>query len=630
MITKKLFSEIEDALDDRSDWEKNQRSWYDLRYEGYPRPSLPYPNAPDMHYPLVDIEIEKLKPFYLQQIYAQERMATFIDARIGENASVEQSNTIISDDELKFDCELKQNSNFEQAAHVFIDKMLHYGLCIVKTMWKGGKLVFVPVNATHVIVPTHTASIQQAPWFVHVIRMSVSQYRANPKYEKSGDVIKKIKGCGDTRGSTSEEQDAKDYREGITGTEHDDSIILWEVYWKQTPDDKQWTISVVSPVAGITTRLCADAKLPYCIGSFSEKQELPFDVVTYEAATEGFYSPRGIAEILEPFELALCKNWNYQLQFLDFNGQPTFFVNSPMANLVNFTNEPGSTRPFGIERDAPLNAPLDLMQQMEMTRALAEDRVQMPDLGNTMHLTGKEGQKGEVTATQIRAIVGLSAQNNDLRSRLLKGQLAPIYRHAWDIICQYKQIEPKKALIVPSGTADSWNKENRTQKMLAMFQLLQGKPNVDQDELLKMLLEQDNPENVTRLFRDSQTASADEAEKQAVEFGTMTNGFTPQTRQDDDDFTHIQVLTQLVEARIQRGEPVTPDLAQRVLVHGAMHEEQMAAKKDPRAEQLNQQVAPVIAMLTQIAQHPTQPPEPLPPGTPSGVVHNPESNAIST
>ena len=608
MITQDLFDKINDALSDRSDWERRQTDWYNLRYDGYPRPTLPYPGAPDMHYPLVDIEIEKLKPFYIQQVYAQERLASFIDASTGANAAVQQSNELVAKDEIAFDCELKQRSNFDEAAHVLVDKMLHYGICVVKTMWdkENERIAFATIDGCHIIVPPHTASIKTTEWLVHIIRLSEFQYRCSKKFIKNEEVIKKIKGSGQP-GAADQEQQAIDVREGITGSKYDDSIILWEVYHKK-PGDQEWTVSTVSPLAGVDTEVCADFKLPYNVGCFPN--ELPFTAFTYEKPTQGFYSPRGIAEILEPFELALCKNWNYQLQFLDFNGQPTFYIDDPMASMVNFSNDPGSTRPFGIKRDEPLNAPLDLMQQMSMTRALAEDRVQMPDLGNSQHLTGKEGQKGEVTATQIRAIVGLSAQNNDLRSRIFKGDLANLYRQANDIRCQYRKIESKPVLIVPCGTSDSWNKENRAQKMLALFQVFQGRPNVDQDELVKLVFEQDSPELVQRLFRDSATATSDEAEKQANEFVLMINGFTPQTRPDDDDFTHLQSLAQFVERRLKRGEPVDPELAMRVLSHGAMHEQQMKQKKDPRQQQLNQQLAPVLAILTQIAQHGPPPPEP--------------------
>ncbi len=616
LITEELFGKINDALSDRSDWEQRQRDWYRLRYEGYGRPTSPYPGAPDMHYPLVDIEIEKLKPFYIQQIYGQERLASFLNMNVGQNEALSTTNANIADDELRFDSEIRQNSNFDSAVHVVVDKMLHYGMCIVKKTWSKASdcIEFTPIDASHIIVPPWTASIKTTEWLVHIIRMSEFQYRANSKFTSTDEVIKLIKGTGQP-GTDETRQQEIEIREGITGSKHDDSIILWEVYHKE-PNDKEWTISTVSPLAGIDTVVCADFKMPFCRGSFPN--ELPFSEFTYEKATEGFYSPRGIAEILEPFEAALCKNWNYQLQFLDFNGQPTFFVNSPMANVMNFSNEPGSVRPFGIERDQPLDAPLDLMRQMEMTRALAEDRVQMPDLGSSQHLSGQAGQKGEVTATQIRAVVGLSAQSNDLRSRIFKGQLADNFRQSWDIICQYRKIEPHKALIVPCGNADQWNKEARVQKMIVKFQLLQGRPNVDQDELLKMLLEQDSPEEVKRLFRDTQAHTGDEQEKEADAITKMLIGYGPQIRGDEDAAIRLPTLAQFVEKRLQTGEPVTPEFARLALMRGMQFEQLLQKQKNPALQQLSQQFEPVVQILEQIAQESPTPPQGTPPGgTPS-------------
>jgi len=84
VISNKLLTQIKSALNSRNGWEQKQRDWYNLRYTGYGRPTLPYPNAPDMHYPLVDTQIEKLKPLYIGQIYEAERLATFVDLSRGE------------------------------------------------------------------------------------------------------------------------------------------------------------------------------------------------------------------------------------------------------------------------------------------------------------------------------------------------------------------------------------------------------------------------------------------------------------------------------------------------------------------------------------------------------------------
>ncbi len=73
-----LFNDIQDALKSRVDWASRQVTFYKLRHQGLRRINKPYPNAADLHFPLVDTMIERIKPFYFQQLYATEQFATFV------------------------------------------------------------------------------------------------------------------------------------------------------------------------------------------------------------------------------------------------------------------------------------------------------------------------------------------------------------------------------------------------------------------------------------------------------------------------------------------------------------------------------------------------------------------------
>src|SRR6266576_1289886 len=119
-MDKDLWEEIQHELTNRKTWEQNQDDWYRMRYEGIKRLSLPYPGAPDMHYPLVDTMIEKMKPFYIAQIYGQERLATFA-------SGIPQSMELTLLAEQLFDYTTKQFTNFERAIHTAIDYMMLYG-----------------------------------------------------------------------------------------------------------------------------------------------------------------------------------------------------------------------------------------------------------------------------------------------------------------------------------------------------------------------------------------------------------------------------------------------------------------------------------------------------------------------
>ena len=65
-------------LSDRQKWEDRQELFYKMRNHGLRRKSKPFPSAADLHYPLIDTVIEKLTPFYLQQLSGAALLADFI------------------------------------------------------------------------------------------------------------------------------------------------------------------------------------------------------------------------------------------------------------------------------------------------------------------------------------------------------------------------------------------------------------------------------------------------------------------------------------------------------------------------------------------------------------------------
>src|SRR6266404_5494058 len=99
-----LTDEIQDALTARISWANRQTTFYKVRHQGLRRINKPYPNAADLHFPLVDSLIEKMKPFYFQQLYATEQFASFVSLR-------SQPAEITSEVANWFDYRLKQKTN---------------------------------------------------------------------------------------------------------------------------------------------------------------------------------------------------------------------------------------------------------------------------------------------------------------------------------------------------------------------------------------------------------------------------------------------------------------------------------------------------------------------------------------
>ena len=61
-----LYEDICEDLKDRQAWESRQILWAKMRNQGVKRTRKPWPGAADMHVPIGDTIIGKLKAYYIQ------------------------------------------------------------------------------------------------------------------------------------------------------------------------------------------------------------------------------------------------------------------------------------------------------------------------------------------------------------------------------------------------------------------------------------------------------------------------------------------------------------------------------------------------------------------------------------
>jgi len=615
MVTEELHDQIFDALRDRKSWEDKQTVLYNLRH-GRGKPPEPYPGAPNLKFKLADALIEKLKPYYVQQLYSDENLATFV-------ALNDQSPALTTSIGYWFDYQLKHCSNFEREIYGGIDQMQEGGAVPIKVFWNSQlkMLAFDQVDPLHLIVPSWTKELYCADFLVHILHYSEAQYRANPRYNKDPDLISKIKGKGNSEDTGDQQKtNAVEWREGINcGKE--EQIVLWEVYHKQSEDQSgPWIVDLISPVLPCDTEftIAPGFGLPFKHGM------LPFCLLRYEITKKGHFSPRGVTELTASHESYLNRTWTSKAIWMQFNVNPNFESDNPIPNAVNFHNAPGKLLPAGLRKSQSVPPPLELDQEMNFTRALAEYRVQMPDLASPSHLTpgGRGAAGGErVTATAINAIVGQSGQGNDLRARIFRLDLGDIFKMAYSVLLQYNyqslryltregfdQLDPAalhdKYIITPNGSPDSWNKAARLAKGISMVQLWQSGPMAQYirwGEATKWLLEQDDPRLIKRLVADPQQLQQDQAEVQENEIVRILNNFHAQTHPSDDDKTHCAVLLNFYQGRMNEQNLVTPLQAQAFIQHTQQHFQQLAQKKDKTAKQIQQSLTPYLQILSQIA-----------------------------
>jgi hypothetical protein len=627
-----LSDEIADALKNRDDWSRRAETFYKMRHTGLRRVSPPYPGAADLHFPLIDSIVERLKPFYYSQLFGRDQFATFTSLRTqpGDTTSAVSA---------WFDYRLKQKTNFERKVLTCIDAMCMAGRSQVKVIWDFDRSVicFYAVAPYYFVVDPSVDDLHaDARWCVHIMSMSEATYKANKNFRQDKEFITRIKGreVGDygIAGNNQLFQTIR-MREGITVPADETTIILYEIYAKE--DDGRVYYDTYSPKCMDESDAVREREyLPY------DHRKFPFVSFRSEIKDEGWYSPRGVAEIVASFEDSLCRQWNFKHDWMDFFNRP-LFKRTPGSlgggqNTSNTKFLPGSTLPDGVEPVESKAPPLSFDQEMQTTRALAEYRINVPDLGATSHLQGRAGARGDVTATQVNAIVGQSQLTDDMRARVFRLDLGDLFNMCWSLYKQYDQQSltyvlddtvgqlPPDALqgeyeINPNGTSDSWNKPQQLQKAIARLQMFRGSPYWRQDELEKSVMELDDPRMIKRAFTDPGQTLKEQMEVQAQEISIMLLGFPAAVQPGDDDKAHIQSLEGFVQRDVQTGEGrVTPEVARLILQHGAEHDNALAQKSDPNLNQIRQSMQPMLQYLGQVANSQPVPPNVLQgPGAPS-------------
>jgi hypothetical protein len=583
-----------------------------MRHQGLRRISPPYPGAADLHFPLIDSLVERLKPFYYQQLYGTDQFAAFVSLK---TQPADTTSSVAN----WFDFRLKQRSNLERKILSVIDHVCMAGRAPIKVYWDfdTDQICYAAIDPIYFIVPKNVIELGDAPWCIHVMHYNEDEYKANENFRQDDSFIKSIKGNTPNDaayGALNTKYQEVGRREGITVGQTDEQIVIWEIYRRK---DGEVYFDTFSPMRlNMDDAIRERQVLPYDHGQF------PFVSFRSEIKDEGWYSPRGIPEIVAAFEDSLCRQWNAKHDYMDFVNKPLFKNTGNLGNTANVTFLPGQTLPQGVEPAQMPAPPVSFDEEMQTTRALAEYRITIPDLGATQHLSGKRGYGGEKpTATQIQAIVGQSSLSDDMRARVFRLDAADMFKMSYSLLKQFdsKSLEfvvydevgqlPDVALhdqyeIVPNGSADSWNKPAQLQKAVTRMQLFGQSPYWKRNELEKSVMELDDPRLIKRCYTDPGQELQDQMEVQAQEISIMLLGYPAAVHASDDDKAHLQSVQGFVDRRTATGEAITPELAKLLLQHCAQHDNALVQKKDPQLGVIRAASQPLIQYLGQKANQP--------------------------
>ena len=562
-----LQGQIVEAVGQRSPWELRQTRWYELRHHGLRRTNKPWPKAADLHWPLIDTAIEKLKPLFLQQALGMDVVASFVPMRQQLNAY-----TKVAED--WFNYKIREKTNFVDEVLSWVDYTLMSGRGVMKCFWNPGdkRVGFEAVDPMYFVVPAYTVDLQDADWAVHVMPMSVPAYKRMAGqfgWKADSKTIEKIRGNpqeDDNIPGAATEDDAKQLREGITYTNNTDGVIVWEVYRKR--DDGVWEVYLYSPAA-VDLDLRDPMELPYDHG------QLPFVDFPYEIKDKGWFSPRGVCEILAPFELSMTSMWNHKHDAMTLYNRPLFRAERELPNSINLRFQPGQILPYGVAPVQMPQPPVSFDQELNQTRAVAENRIGSPDYGMSTVMSGGSDRR---TATEIQSINAQAMQSGDLRARLFRMALGKLYRQAWGLYIQYdaKSLRYRFAEdsleadpialhdqyeLEPKGGMDMVSRQMMIQQAINRKQLFMNSPWVDQVELDKSIMELDDPSLVKRLLRDPGQKAADELEDETKTIPTLLVGIPVPAKPGQNYAGRIGVLMQYLNGAMQQGQQLSPTAA---------------------------------------------------------------------
>ena len=559
-----LQGQILTSIEQRSPWELRQTRWYELRHHGLRRTNKPWPKAADLHWPLIDTAIEKLKPLFLQQALGMDVVASFVPMRQQLNAY-----TKVAED--WFNYKIREKTNFVDEVLSWVDYTLMSGRGVMKCFWNPGdkRVGFEAVDPMYFVVPPYTVDLQDADWAVHVMPMSVGAYKRMAGqfgWKADSKTIAKIRGNpqeDDNIPGAASENDAKQLREGITYTSNTDGVIVWEVYRKT--DAGKWEVYLYSPAA-VDLDLRDPMELPYDHG------QLPFVDFPYEIKDKGWFSPRGVCEILAPFELSMTSMWNHKHDAMTLYNRPLFRAERELPNSINLRFQPGQILPYGVAPVQMPQPPVSFDQELNQTRAVAENRIGSPDYTMGTIMSGGSDRR---TATEIQSINAQAMQSGDLRARLFRMALGKLYRQAWALYVQYdsKSLRYRFAEdsleadpvalhdqyeLEPKGGMDMVSRQVMVQQAINRKQLFMNSPWVDQVELDKSIMELDDPSLVKRLLRDPGQKQVDELEDEAKTIPTLLVGVPVPAKPGQNYAGRIGVLMQYLNGAMQQGQVLSP------------------------------------------------------------------------
>lgn len=592
-MSRAIHSRLVEFLQARGVWEERQRLWYEMLHDGIPRRSKPFPGAANLHLPLADNAVQKLKPYYVNSVFSRQRLASFtvlgeVSGQVpqGEATAAPGASSAAAD---CLDWKLRKESNFPKAYTRLVHLFLGCGRAFLKIRWdtmrRGGRLAFEAIDPLYFIGDAACDSPQDMDLSAHVKQMSVEAYKRVSLYSQDAGLIEAIRG-GDNQAAQTKEQE-KDTREGISGNTKKDVIVLWETYERT---EKGFVVRTFSPTA--PDREVHD---PFTLDLMWQGEPLhPIVEFSCDIEEAGLYAPRGIPEKVAAFEAYGTKQWNEKADWLAYANKPLFerAPEAVLGNTTNITLQPGTVLPAGVRPSGMPAPPYSMDEEINMTRQLAEESAQTPDFGAQQTEQGKGGDSR--TATEWNYIGTFASQGIQYKAFISGMSEGEVYLRCWALLLaagggavafyssQTRKVLPQQALhdnflIEPDAQPDAWNKEVRIRREFARFQLLRNDPRINQDALYTRFLSAEDPRLAKELYLPQNVKASSEAEDEALEIGILLEGYPAAVLPGEDHQLRLRMLFGKLQQLSQMPAPQTMEEAARFKIGRQRMQEHIAA-----------------------------------------------------
>lgn len=546
-----LIQSIKDDAKDRAEWEERARTLQDHRLSKRMR-NTRYRNAPNFVDPIIDDNIRDGVSQEMSMMFSTRQLANF-------HGLTSEAVAKKRDAETGFDSMLRMLLGWRRKIENALDNKRAIGFAILKQTENNtsyekyfdipGDVIDPVVDAAgqpvldgegnpkvtviqtrktlpdmavvspfDFIVPTNTEELGDAERCCQVFRYSKRKFKALGKaqsWENVEEIVKKYAGADDQEGD-----DTRTHSEGvgkelkISGEDTEvniDEIVVWEIYHYSDAGEKMRTLVVPAwPDMPLQS-------LPWAWATTSKERDWPYVQLRNENRELGFYDTRGDAELLLDNQKASTAYMNGKASFMDFFCFPMF--TGPKKATQSKNPGPGSFLADGVK---PVTMPQPgafFDHGADSERAKAARRTGASEGGFS-----KKGG-GDKTATQVNAeSINASRQTNVSATR--DGDpMSEFYMMMWTWLqhnpiplpmfvhgdirgdgMMETSVYDLQFIVQAASNSQNSNPDFVLQQMMALGPILQASPMVRQDELMRILVDQLNPQLTEKLVVDPESA----------------------------------------------------------------------------------------------------------------------------